>query len=288
MAGRLHLTTRSSSTFEPSRRSAIRRPGPGSNRRARPAIRVPASRRGCTTRSGCWAGSGSSASSKARMPARRSPCAWSRDTVPVDRWARAAIWPTASRLGAHGSPRAAGRGANAECGRCSGPGLRAPGRGGSRAARGARRRRTRGRRRIPAGAARQLPARPRSARPSRRRSAPLWTRSGCGWSGCSVAAPMVDGESACARFEEAGGGLPAWLVPDDAADERGADRDVHGLGALVPRRGVAARRAVRCPGSVSGWSTGSRSGPAPPCWPRRPTVAARSTGTASTPRRPGS
>ena len=31
--------------------------------------------------------------------------------------------------------------------------------------------------------------------------------------------PMVDGESACARFEEAGGGLPAWLVPDNAADE---------------------------------------------------------------------
>ena len=52
-----------------------RRRGPGSSRRAPPAIRARASRRASTTRCGCSAASGSSASSRARTPGRRSPSA---------------------------------------------------------------------------------------------------------------------------------------------------------------------------------------------------------------------
>ena len=66
------------------------------------------------------------------------------NTVPVDRWARAAIWPTrAVDRGAHDllEPLVEREPCRA---RTTRPGPARPGRGGRRAARGARRRRTRG------------------------------------------------------------------------------------------------------------------------------------------------
>ena len=220
------------------------------------------------------------------MPARRSPCAWSRDTVPstaglrgdLDRRRQSARrsgrtcssrWSSASRCGQSRHPACA-------------PAPKRPPRCSPRSTTPVSAARYR------AALARQLPARPRSARPSRRRA--RRARPGVAAAGPAARRPRrwPTASRRAPRFEEAGGGLPAWLVPGDAADERAALIETFTDWARWYRAEVSPLA-----GGDDAWvgerlEYRFRSGPAPPCWPRPPTAAATSTGTASTPRRPGS